>query len=179
VLPAVDNIATFLQSYVATGKHIQDLPTLAHLRSELSRSATAQQMRSLALAVASLSSRLDNTATKDQANGPATLGQDIIAEQSNGAAASSPLHSVKEMTGLKKIVESSNLMLETLMQRVPPHPIQSPGTGSLDDSKQPQGSSQTRSVKFKDAGLPRPFIWDQSQMELSVAVSVIATIWLR
>jgi hypothetical protein len=143
VLPAVDNIATFLQSYVATGKHIQDLPTLAHLRSELSRSATAQQMRSLALAVASLSSRLDNTATKDQANGPATLGQDIIAEQSNGAAASSPLHSVKEMTGLKKIVESSNLMLETLMQRVPPHPIQSPGTGSLDDSKQPQGSSQT------------------------------------
>jgi hypothetical protein len=143
VLPAVDNIATFLQSYVATGNHIQDLPTLAHLRSELSRSATAQQMRSLASAVASLSSRLDNTATKDQANGLATLGQDIIAEQSNGAAASSPLHSVKEMTGLKKIVESSNLMLETLMQRVPPHPIQSPGTGSLDDSKQPQGSCQT------------------------------------
>ena len=41
VLPAMDKIGAFLQSNIATGKHIQDLPTLAHLRSELSQTATA------------------------------------------------------------------------------------------------------------------------------------------
>jgi len=145
VLPAVDNIATFFQSHFATGKHIQDLPTQAHLRSELSQTATAQQMRSLASAVAGISSRLDSTATRDQANGLATLGQDIKTEQSNGTAALSMLaeNSVQELTGLKKIVESSNLMLETMMQRIPVHPIRSPGTRSMDNSNQPHGPSGT------------------------------------
>jgi hypothetical protein len=149
VLPAVDNIAKFLQSTIASGKHIQDLPTLAHLRSELSRTATAQQMRSLAFAVADLSGRLDNTATKDQANGLATLGQDIKTKRSNETAASSMLgeQNMKEMTGLKKIVESSNLMLETLIHRIPPYVsgrvMQSPGMVTLDDSNPSHGPSRT------------------------------------
>jgi hypothetical protein len=149
VLPAVDNIATFIQSYIATGKHIQDLPTLAHIRSELSRIATAQQMRSLASAVADLSGRLDNSATKDQANGLVILVEDIKTEQSNGTAALSTLaeHNAKELIGLKKLAESSNLMLETLMHRIPTHPsgrvIQSPGMVILDDSNQAHGPSGT------------------------------------
>jgi hypothetical protein len=149
VLPAVDNIATTLQSYIATGKHIQDLPTLAHLKSELSRSATAQQMRSLAFAVASLSSRLDNTATKDQASGLATVGQDTTAEQSNGTAAVSMLveHNAKELIGLKKLAESSNLMFEMLMHRTPQpgggRVLQNPGRVTSDDSNQSQGSPAT------------------------------------
>jgi hypothetical protein len=149
VLPAVDNIATFLQSYVATGKHIQELPTLAHLRSELSRFATAQQMRSLAFAVADLFGRLDDTATKDQANGLATLGKDFKTEQSNGTAALSALakHSVQELIGLTKLAESSNLMLETLMHRTPPQVrgriLQNPGRVISDDSNQSQDSPGT------------------------------------
>lgn len=149
VLPAVDNIATFLQSYVATGKHIQDLPTLAQLRSESSRTATAMQMRSLASATADLSARLENTATKDQANGLATLAEDIKTEQSNGTAALSTLadHSAKELIGLRKIAESSNLMLATLMHRIPPHVggrvLQTPGRVISDDSNQSQGSPGT------------------------------------
>ena len=152
VLPAVDNIATFLQSYIATGKHIQDLPTLAHIRSELSRIATVQQMRSLASAVADLSGRPDNSATKDQANGLVILVEDIKTEQSNGTAALSTLaeHNAKELIGLKKLAESSNLMLETLMHRIPSDPthpsgrvIQSPGMVILDDSNQAHASSGT------------------------------------
>ncbi|KAM0697810.1 hypothetical protein Q7P36_002664 [Cladosporium allicinum] len=149
VLPAMDKIGAFLQSNIATGKHIQDLPTLAHLRSELSQTATAQQMRLLASAVADLSGKLDNTATRDQANGLTALVEDTKAEQSSGTAALSTLaeNSVKEMIELKKIAESSNLMLGTLMQRIPPHPtgsiIQSSGRVILDNSNQSQGSSGT------------------------------------
>ena len=149
VLPAVDKIAIFLQSNIATGKHIQDLPTLAQLRNELSQNATAQQMRFLASAVADLSGKLNNTATQDQANGLSALVEDTKAEQSNGTAALSTLaeDSVKEMIELKKIAESSNLMLGTLMQRIPPHLtgsiIQSSGRVILDNSNQSQGSSGT------------------------------------
>ena len=149
VLPAVDNIAAFLQNNMATGKHIQVLPTLAHLRSELSQTATAQQMRSMASVISDLSGRLDNTATQDQANGLTALVEDAKMEQSNGTAALSTLaeHSVKEMIELKKIAESSNLMLATLMQRIPPHVtgriIQSSGRVILDDSNQSHGFSGT------------------------------------
>ena len=149
VLPAVDNIATFLQSYIATGKHIQDLLTLAQLRSELSQNATAQQMRSWAFVVADLPGRLDDTATKDQANGLAALAEDIKTESSNGTAALSTLaeHSAKELIGLKKLAESSNLMLETLMHRIPPHPsgrvMPRPGMVILDDFNPPHGPSGT------------------------------------
>lgn len=145
ILPAVDQISASLQTNMATGKHIQDLPTLAHLRSELSQIATAQQMRSLTSALADLSGKLDNTATRDQANGLAVLVADTRTEQSNGTAALSTLaeHSVKEMIELKRIAEGSNLMLATLMHRMPPHAsvqaIQSPGTVILDDSNQPHG----------------------------------------
>jgi hypothetical protein len=149
VLPAVDNIAALFQSNFAIGKHIQDLPTLAHLRSELSQTATAQQMRLLSSAIVDLSGRLDNTATRDQAFGLATLGEGIKTEQSNGTAALSTLaeQSVKEMIELKKIAESSNLMLATLTHRIPPHisgrVTQSPGMVILDDSDQSRGSSGT------------------------------------
>jgi hypothetical protein len=138
VSPVVDNIAAFLQRNIATGKHIQDLPTLAHLRSELSQTATAQQMRLLASAIADLSGRLDNTATKDQANGLAALVDDVKTGQSNGTAALSMLaeQSVKEMIELKKIAN----MLATLMHRAPPHASgginHSPGAVNLDDSDQ-------------------------------------------
>lgn len=149
VLPAVDKIASFLQSNIAISKHIQDLPTLAQLRSELSRNATAEQMRFLASAVADLSGRLDNTATRDQANDLTVLVEDFKTEQSNGTAALSTLaeHSARELVGLKRIIESSNLMLATLMHRIPPHSsgraIQSPGTVILDDYNQSNNSSGT------------------------------------
>jgi hypothetical protein len=52
---------------------------------------------------------------------------------------------VKELVGFKKITESSNLMLETLMQRIPPHlsgrVIQSPGMVILDDANSSNSSS--------------------------------------
>ena len=54
---------------------------------------------------------------------------------------------MKEMIELKKIAESSNLMLATLMQRIPPHVtgriIQSSGRVILDDSNQSHGFSGT------------------------------------
>jgi Asp-tRNA(Asn)/Glu-tRNA(Gln) amidotransferase C subunit len=149
VLPVVDRITTFLQSNIATVKHIQDLPTLAHLKSELSQTATAQQMRLMASAISDLSGKLDNNATQDQANGLSALVEDAKTQQSNGTAALSTLaeNSVKEMIELKKIAESSNLMLVTLMQRIPPHLtgsiIQSSGRVILDDSNQPHGFSGT------------------------------------
>jgi hypothetical protein len=149
VLPVVDKIGAFLQSNIATGKHIQDLPTLAHLKSELPQTATAQQMRLMASAISDLCGKLDKTATQDQANGLSALVEDTKAEQSNGTAALSTLaeHSVKEMIELKKIAESSNLMLATLMQRIPPHLtgriLESSSSMILDDSNQTHGFSGT------------------------------------
>jgi methyl-accepting chemotaxis protein len=67
LLPAVERVATFLQSNFGNGKHIIDLPSLADFKSEMSRVATAQQIQSLASAIADLSDRLEDTATKDQA----------------------------------------------------------------------------------------------------------------
>jgi hypothetical protein len=148
ILPAVEKVAICLQSNIATGKQLQDPPTLAQFRNELSQIATTQQVRSLVSASVDLSGRLDNVATKDQANCLATLLEDTKTEQSNGTAALATLskHSVEELMGLKKIAESSNLMLATLMHRIPPHVsgrvIQSPGM-VLDDPNQPESSSET------------------------------------
>ena len=150
VLPAVDKVATFLQSNITTVNHMQNLPTLAHLKNELARNATSQQMQTLASAIADLSVRLNNTATKDQANGLAKLVEDNKTQQSSGVAALSSLaaHNIQELTELKRITESSNRMLATLLHQIPPVSGSvahgSPGMATLDDSNRLQGSSGIR-----------------------------------
>ena len=179
VLPAVDKIATFLQSNIATGKHIQDLPTLAQLRNELSQNATAQHMRFLASAVADLSGKLNNTATQDQANGLSALVEDTKAEQSNGTAALSTLaeNSVKEMIELKKIAESSNIMLATLMQRIPPHL-----TGSIIRSSGRVMNDANQSHGFPGTDLSQPmssvFVWRGLLEALRRSVNAILLVFL-
>jgi hypothetical protein len=128
VLPVVEQISTFLQSNIATKQHVQDvLPVLVQLKYGLSQAATAQQVQSLASALTGLSGRLDDTATKDQTNGLATLIEDI-----------------------KRTAESSNLMLMTLIDRIPnisgrdvqaPKRIRSTATSISKDLHQPQRSS--------------------------------------
>jgi hypothetical protein len=130
VLPVVEQIAAFLQSNVATKQHAQDVPPLlAQFKCELSRAATAQQVQSLASALTGLSGALDDTATKDQTNGLATLIEDI-----------------------KRTAESSNLMLTTLIDRTPnlsgrdvqaPTRIRTTATSISKDLHQPQRSSGT------------------------------------
>jgi hypothetical protein len=123
-LPVVQQIATFLQSNVATKQHVQDvLPLLAQLGRGLSEAATARQVKSMAFGLTGLSGRLDGTATTDQANGLVTLVEDI-----------------------KKGVESSNLMLTTLIHRTPHTSgsiIQTSTITTSDDLKQSLRSSGT------------------------------------
>ena len=136
-------------------------------------------MRLLASAVADLSGKLDNTATRDQANGLTALVEDTKAEQSNGTAALSTLaeNSVKEMIELKKIAESSNLMLGTLMQRIPPHL-----TGSIIRSSGRVMNDANQSHGFPGTDLSQPmssvFVWRGLLEALRRSVNAILLFFL-